>query len=1259
MKHLRTYGHVLLVLGALTGLLALAPTAFAAPANDGFASATAIAPDASVSLNNEGATKESGEPSHAGNAGGHSVWFSWTPAKSGRAGVNTSCFGTLDVLIGVYTGPSVGSLAEVASNENGPAPLCFSTTAEVEFDVSAGTTYWIAIDGADGSEGYSTLTLRGVADNDDFAAATALPAALPQTAPGSTKFASKESGEPNHAADLGGHSVWYSWTPDASRRVEISTCTNFMSSTDTLLAVYTGSALGALTQVAANDDASEQGAPGCSWLDSGVELDAVAGTTYRIAVDGAGESSTTFNLRLRAEPANDGFASPQELGSTLPAMSSQVTNRLASKESGEPDHAGDPGGRSIWFSWTPTTSARVAAVTCTHEPSGQPDTLLGVYTGSTLGTLSAVGSNDDAAVSRCGDTDSVVAFDAVAGTTYRIAVDAKGGGEGRFDLNIEKPGANDDFGSAEVLAPGLPSFSGLGSSWLASKQAGEPDHAGEPGGHSVWYSWTPASSGQVSVSVCPYGDERPDTLLGVYTGAAADALTQVAANDDSPAACRAVGSVAKLNAVAGTTYRIAVDSKAAAAGMFSLEISPPEPNDDFADAKELLPLPLMSGGSTLFATKQAGEPNHAGNAGGRSVWFSWTPDETVAVDLVACGKPGGVDTLLGVYTGNAVNALTPVAGNDDAPGKPANEFCEGAGGISEVEFNAVAGTTYRIAVDAKGGTEGRVGLAFEFTPANDDFAAAQSLFPDLPSSGGSVTKLATKQAGEPNHAGNAGGHSVWYSWTPSKSGLVDISTCVYTGGLDTLLAVYTGGAVNALAPIGSSDDSSTQGCRGSDSSVRLDAVAGTTYRIAVDGKAGSVGGFSLSIDGAAPNDAFGKPRAFGAGLPVSEWSSNRFATKQSGEPDHAGAAGDASVWFKWSASSSGKVSVDTCGSGIDTLLAVYTGPAVDDLTQVAANDDGSGKCGPQSKLSFDAVANTVYRIAVDGKAGAEGFVRIRIDGAPGNDDFAAAPAIPGTLGWYWPGSTTLASKQAGEPNHAGDAGGHSVWYSWTPKQSWVTELNVCTDSFDPLLGVYTGSAVGGLAAVANTDLGSGECEAGRALRFAAVAGTTYRFAVDGVSGDDGEFQLHLTGATTNPRMLTVTKSGSGSGSVSSSPAGIACGTICSQAYEAGSVITLTATPEGGSTFLGWSGGGCSGTGSCQVTLNADTTVVASFQAPAGGGGSGGGGGGAGPGPTSKPKPPVRCKPGFKKVKVKGKQKCVKKKKPGKHKGRGKGQGQKK
>ncbi len=76
--------------------------------------------------------------------------------------------------------------------------------------------------------------------------------------------------------------------------------------------------------------------------------------------------------------------------------------------------------------------------------------------------------------------------------------------------------------------------------------------------------------------------------------------------------------------------------------------------------------------------------------------------------------------------------------------------------------------------------------------------------------------------------------------------------------------------------------------------------------------------------------------------------------------------------------------------------------------------------------------------------------------------------------------------------------------------------------------------------------------------------------------------------------LTITASGNGAGSVTSLPAGIDCGASCSAVFDYGTSVTLSAQPGAHSELAGWSGSGCSGTGSCVVTLTAATSVTASF-----------------------------------------------------------------
>jgi hypothetical protein len=110
-------------------------------------------------------------------------------------------------------------------------------------------------------------------------------------------------------------------------------------------------------------------------------------------------------------------------------------------------------------------------------------------------------------------------------------------------------------------------------------------------------------------------------------------------------------------------------------------------------------------------------------------------------------------------------------------------------------------------------------------------------------------------------------------------------------------------------------------------------------------------------------------------------------------------------------------------------------------------------------------------------------------------------------------------------------------------------------------------------------------------------GTTYCYrvfawVVDGVSpySDEACATSSYDNAT-----VTVSKTGNGAGTVTSSPAGINCGSTCSKTYLGGTSITLAATPSAGSIFKGWSGGGCAGTASCTFATNTSVTVTASFS----------------------------------------------------------------
>jgi hypothetical protein len=102
----------------------------------------------------------------------------------------------------------------------------------------------------------------------------------------------------------------------------------------------------------------------------------------------------------------------------------------------------------------------------------------------------------------------------------------------------------------------------------------------------------------------------------------------------------------------------------------------------------------------------------------------------------------------------------------------------------------------------------------------------------------------------------------------------------------------------------------------------------------------------------------------------------------------------------------------------------------------------------------------------------------------------------------------------------------------------------------------------------------------------------YAVASDGTTSATSATWNFTTG---NGQTLTVNKSGSGSGTVTSNPTGINCGSTCSYSFTPNTVVTLTAAATYPSTFDGWSGAGCSGTDPCQVTMSAAQSVTAAFD----------------------------------------------------------------
>ena len=658
-------------------------------------------------------------------------------------------------------------------------------------------------------------------------------------------------------------------------------------------------------------------------------------------------------------PPNDNFANAE----VLDGFSGRTvgTNVGATTETNEPTIS-IAGSASVWYRWTAPADGGVTIDT--FESS--IDTLLAVYTGNNLATLTTIASNNND-LSPAGDArvTSKVKFNAVSGTTYKIAVAGFGVlARGNLSLNwtLLPPPANDDFANAQTISGASGVVAGTNAG--ATKEQGEPNHADNPGGASLWYRWTAPSDGPFTFNTssskiscntnangCSY-----DTLLAVYRGASLQEISQpqnlVAKNDDEP---QRVTSLVSFPATAGTTYQIAVDSKGNPKSDIVLSwFAGVSSHDSFATALQIT-------GSSGSSSSQPGSNGET--------WFRWVAPESGTVTFFAKEFVNPIQptfefpSTLSVFSVSG-QSTSSLIGKNTGPCTTefANRFCDS----SHVTFSAVAQAEYAIQIFNPLGTIGLASLSWSFgaapptTLTNDTFAAARIItgFGNGPSPISFNNSTATKEAGEPNHGGNPGGHSLWFDWTAPGTFQVSFSTAPQNFQ-NIFIAAYTGTTVSTLSSVAEGSPSITFG-----------AVKDTTYHIAVDSQSTGSGLLSWTPTNAPPNDLFVNAQLLD-GSSGKVLGTNINATPENGEPFHIGFSAGSSIWYSWTAPSNGFFTFDTNGSDTNTVLALYSGSVLGSLSPVVSNDNESSTFPivTTSRVTFFALAGQNYKIAVSGSTG--------------------------------------------------------------------------------------------------------------------------------------------------------------------------------------------------------------------------------------------------------------------------------------------------
>lgn len=399
---------------------------------------------------------------------------------------------------------------------------------------------------------------------------------------------------------------------------------------------------------------------------------------------------------------------------------------------------------------------------------------------------------------------------------------------------LAAPPDNDDFYSA-IEIPSLPFTSTIDSS-EATTGLNDPSPCGDiyPN-NSVWYSYTPLSSGPVLIST---EVSNHDLAVGVYTGDYNEGLTEVICSVGAGA------FTAKLDA--GVRYSImivGIGSHPYPPGnfggtlQFELTSSPPPENDDFDNAKVVSALPYSDAIDTRMATWASDDPSDCWISG--SVWYALTPQTNMTIEANTVGSD--YDTSIAVYTGER-GALVEV------PDCCARDYYEEQDMAS---FQATANTTYYFMVGrcCEEGGHGGGQLVFnvleQFPPPNDDFADAIPI-KQLPFFYEGSNLFATIEGQEPypSCAWKESKYTVWFKHTATQSGTLFLQSF----GLQ-VIAVYEGNSLEQLHE---------SGCSSLLNQLAFQIEAGRTYYIQLgnlDDRIWNRGDYALQVDWAPPPEA--------------------------------------------------------------------------------------------------------------------------------------------------------------------------------------------------------------------------------------------------------------------------------------------------------------------------------------------------------------------------------------------------------------------
>jgi hypothetical protein len=576
------------------------------------------------------------------------------------------------------------------------------------------------------------------------------------------------------------------------------------------------------------------------------------------------------------------------------------------------------------------------------------------------------------------------------------------------------------------------------------------------GAPDVWYRLNVPCAGMIlEISTC---GSSYDTVISLHEGICGP---QIACNDDGGPDSPCSGTrnsymVTFFNAPGTYSLRIS-GFNAFEFGNFVLRLRSELPPNDRCTNAETVTLGQTRAGTLVCAIDELQDGSLCAPISG-DMWFRYSPTCDHVLRLDTCTS--NVPTVLGLYDGGC-EAPQLLACNADAP--------EDAGcspeGTSLLEHPVYAGMSYLIRLGARPGsgigtyrlhvlsadpTPFTCATAMEVTEGTTEF--------DAHCANGNGGRFCDAAAGAPGY---------WFRYMAMCAGDVDVSICDPDAPSGARLSVYAG-SCDSLTCLDSIELSNMSVCPAETGALSFSTEAFETYYICYTPPPGGTPRRGrLNIQPVRP------PGDLCAdAIPIGDGTYT--GSTECAVPDGVTGCGfsemSPSVWYRWTATCNAQLTVDTCGSDYDTVLALFRG-SCGDMQHIACNDDGA-PCGPpffrQSRVSIPVLAGETYLIRVGGFTTSRGNYVLNVQSTVPENTHCDAP-----LGIAAGVTDFDARCMTGTGGRYGDMAinGPAAWFVFVPPCDGPRRLEVCRRAGPPvaLLSAYTG-ACGELTCIASANV---------------------------------------------------------------------------------------------------------------------------------------------------------------------------------------------